>query len=91
MLITTGSKHPHNISHTTKFSQHDKLLSFCFSLHRSKVFYQVAKYPQWQDAINTKIKALELNNTWTFLNLPPSQVPIGRICVYKGKHKVDRS
>lgn len=38
-----------------------------------------------------EIKALELNNTWTLLNLPRSKVPIGLVCAYKGKHKVDGS
>lgn len=41
--------------------------------------------------MNAEIKALELSNTWTLVNLPPCKVPRGCKWVYKIKHRADGS
>ena len=41
--------------------------------------------------MNTKIKALELNNTWVLTDLPQHKNVIGCKWVYKIKHRSDES
>lgn len=41
--------------------------------------------------MHAEIKALELNKTWTIVDLPPCKVPIGFTWVYNIKHKADGS
>lgn len=36
-------------------------------------FNQVVKDPNWFEAMQTKIKALESNDTWDLVPLPPNQ------------------
>jgi hypothetical protein len=39
--------------------------------------------------MQVEIKALEDNNTWTLVSLPPAKVAIGCKWVYMVKHNVD--
>jgi hypothetical protein len=71
---------------------YDKLSSahkhFCLSLSshvEPKYFYQVVKSQPWIDAMHTEISALELNNTWTIVDLPSHKHHIGCKWVYKLK------
>lgn len=54
-------------------------------------FAQASKNPNWLAAIANEIQALELNNTWTVVTLPPGKFPIGCKCVFKIKLKADGS
>lgn len=60
----------------------------------------MVKCLEWQDAMESEIRALEPINTWTLGNLPPKKTPIWcegsrkssieLIELYKIKHKADR-
>ncbi|GJU41659.1 ribonuclease H-like domain-containing protein [Tanacetum coccineum] len=43
--------------------------------------------PNWVDAMNNEIKALNRNNTWTECDLPPGRKPIGSKWIWKIKYK----
>lgn len=54
--------------------------------------YDVAsKHPCWVDAMNTELKALEQNHTWSIVEKPAGINPIGCKWVYKVKRKADGS
>ena len=43
------------------------------------------------EAMAKEIEALELNNTWVIMDLPPGRKPINCKWVYKAKYNVDGS
>ncbi|XP_074342118.1 uncharacterized protein LOC141679540 [Apium graveolens] len=47
--------------------------------------------PNWVQAMKLEIQALELNNTWDIVDLPPGKRPIGCKWVFKTKLKADGS
>ncbi|GAA0151735.1 transmembrane signal receptor [Lithospermum erythrorhizon] len=54
--------------------------------------YKEAKqHSKWLLAIEKEIQALELNNTWEIVDLPPGHKPIAYKWVYKIKSKPDGS
>ena len=54
--------------------------------------YNIAsKDPNWIEAMDAEIKALEVNNTWILTNLPQDKTSIGCKWVYKIKHRSDGS
>lgn len=52
-------------------------------------FEEAFQPDEWIDAIQKKINALEGNQTWKLVLLPPSKQPIGSKWVYKLNLKVD--
>ncbi|XP_022889155.1 uncharacterized protein LOC111404601 [Olea europaea var. sylvestris] len=55
-----------------------------------QTFDQAIKDPKWCDAMTKEIKALEDNNTWTIIRLPPVKSPL-IVNVFKMKLKADGS
>ncbi|XP_042950103.1 uncharacterized mitochondrial protein AtMg00820-like [Carya illinoinensis] len=54
--------------------------------------YQEAKnYPEWCTVIRVEIEALELDDTWVLVDLPPYKEAIGYKWVYKVNFNVDGS
>ncbi|XP_019055977.1 PREDICTED: uncharacterized protein LOC109115883 [Nelumbo nucifera] len=52
-------------------------------------YHQVARGPRWCQAMAAEIEALEKNDTWTIVDLPPKKHAIGNKWVYRIKYKVD--
>ncbi|RVX15598.1 Retrovirus-related Pol polyprotein from transposon RE1 [Vitis vinifera] len=52
-------------------------------------FEQADCDPRWRQAMSTELQALERNNTWEMVPLPPGHKPIGCRWVYKIKYHYD--
>lgn len=50
-------------------------------------FKEASKDPRWIDAMQSEIKALEDNSTWSIVEVPPGKKAIGCKWVYKIKYK----
>ena len=51
-----------------------------------KAFAEAVKSPQWHDAMQQEIQALENNGTWSVQVLPPGKRAIGCKWVYRIKY-----
>ncbi|GJU46289.1 ribonuclease H-like domain-containing protein [Tanacetum coccineum] len=66
--------------------------NLCFATNLNK-FVKPSCYqdaicdPNWIDVMNSEIKALNRNNTWTVCDLPADRKPIGSNWIYKIKYK----
>jgi len=70
----------------------DEQLKYTLSLstqNEPQTFEEVIQDVKWVKAIQTKIQALEANNTWKIVDLPPVKTPIGCRWVYKIKRKAN--
>jgi len=54
-------------------------------------YEQAVKHPGWIEAMNKEISALQLDNTWEVVDLPPNKKAISCKWVYKTKFKADGS
>lgn len=50
-------------------------------------FHEASQDKHWIDVIQKEIQALEDNNTWVIVHLPPKEKSIGSKWVYKIKYK----
>jgi len=41
-----------------------------------KFYHEAVQDAKWREAMTNEIEALELNNTWTIVDLPPWRKPI---------------
>ncbi|CAI9759851.1 unnamed protein product [Fraxinus pennsylvanica] len=73
-----------------KLSKHHKVFASSILVHpEPKTYQEAAKIPEWCKAMKDEICALELNKTWTVIDLPSGKVPIGCRWVYKIKFNAD--
>ncbi|XP_074301266.1 uncharacterized protein LOC141632636 [Silene latifolia] len=52
-------------------------------------FREAIRDPKWKKAMEEEIDALEANNTWSVVDLPPDKTAIGSMWVYKIKRNAD--
>lgn len=73
-------------------SHEHKAFSLAISAEQEPKNYQTAsKQKEWIHAMETELKALEDNQTWSIVPLPEGKIPIGCKWVYKVKRKSDGS
>lgn len=70
---------------------HQSFVAQITQVHEPCTYAEAAPYPEWQEAMNFELQALEANNTWTLTSLPPGKTPIDCRWVYKIKHRSDGS
>lgn len=61
------------------------------SISEPKSYVEACKQDCWLKPMRDEIVALELNKTWTIIDLPPHKIAIGCHWIYKIKHKADGS
>ncbi|KAI9170367.1 hypothetical protein LWI28_026902 [Acer negundo] len=54
-------------------------------------YFEVVAHPKWQEAMSSKLQALQANRTWSLVPLPAGKSPIGYKWVFKIKHHSDGS
>ena len=75
---------------TSQLSLHHRAFTSSVSLvFEPKTYNQARSIPHWQQAMTTKIKALEHNHTWDLVLLPYNKSVIGCKWVYKIKFQAD--
>ena len=55
------------------------------TLQEPKFYHQVVSDPDWEAAMAVEIQALELNNTWSLVPLPPNKRAIGCKWVFQNQ------
>nr|GEW86634.1 hypothetical protein [Tanacetum cinerariifolium] len=66
--------------------------NYCFSTNLNKTlepssYYEACTNKDWVSAMNTKMEALNRNDTWVITDLPLNKKPIGCKWIYKIKYK----
>ena len=87
----SGTHHPLSkfVSYTHLSLSHRAFITSLSAHSEPTSFAQVTSDPRWQDAMQTELTALELNNTWTLCPLPAGKRAIRSRWVYKLKYHSD--
>jgi hypothetical protein len=78
---STASCIPYSLSSVLSYdhlSSSQKYFSLSISVLVEPISYtQAVKHEEWCEAMDTEIKALDINDTWTIIDLPASKHVIG--------------
>jgi len=93
LACVKSSKYPiQSYVSLSRLSTHFQQVTLSIDSHNEpKSFNEVVQDSNWRAAMDTKLKALEQNKTWTLVKLPTNCSSIGYKWVYKLKHKGDGS
>ncbi|XP_074290212.1 uncharacterized protein LOC141616943 [Silene latifolia] len=91
--VKTGTKYPisHSLHYANFSPNYRSFLAAVTKHHEPSSFTYAMQVPQWREAMQKEIDALEKNNTWTLEELPPNKKAIGSKWVYKIKYNADGS
>ncbi|KAL0297014.1 UNVERIFIED_CONTAM: Retrovirus-related Pol polyprotein from transposon RE1 [Sesamum radiatum] len=70
---------------------HISFVALLSSMQEPRTYYQASKDDKWVEAMNQELTALEKNDTWDLVELPPGKKAIGSRWVFKLKLNPDGS
>ena len=91
--VTYASRYPITVVlHYSKYStSHRAFLIEVSKIAEPRTFQEASSVPLWKLAMVEELNALEENNTWSIVKLPPRKKVVGSRWVYKTKLKADGS
>ncbi|XP_043694341.1 uncharacterized mitochondrial protein AtMg00820-like [Telopea speciosissima] len=89
----SSSRHPlHHFLNYDRFTNSHKTFLTSVALENEPcTFTEAMKHKEWRDAMQAKIQALNQNQTWSLVPLPPGKKSIGCKWIYKIKWRSDGS
>ena len=91
--VSSGKPYPiaNYVTCDTFSEAHKCYLAAITKIVEPRFFHEAIQDSKWQEAMVKEIEALELNNTWSIVDLPPGRKPISCKWVYKVKYHSDGS
>ncbi|CAM8970229.1 unnamed protein product [Rhodiola kirilowii] len=88
---STSIKYPidHFVNYSQCSPQYQHYILQSSSIPEPTSFTQANKDPLWRDAMEKELSALQSNNTWTFVPLPPNKNPVGSKWIFRVKRHSD--
>ena len=88
----TSTAHPHSQAlNYDRLSSHFRATLLAIGVFKPSTYSQACGLPEWEQAMNAELRALESNQTWSIVSLPTGHHAIGSKWIYKVKFKADGS